>query len=162
VSPLLRICPGAIKEKDKFGCTPLYLACRYSAPFEMILLLFNTWLGEKENRNGSNSMDVDALGKYASNSKTKDVKKLFGYASALYKNDTTNSSISLNEIMNYFISIELWNGVTLVFERHPTVIKSMHLDTNVMAHFLFMVWRCCSLTTMWEVICNEQDLLEGI
>eukprot|EP00957_Ditylum_brightwellii_P151971 11572392-Ditylum_brightwellii.AAC.1 len=64
--------------------------------------------------------------------------------------------------MDYFIHIQLWNGATLVLDSHPTVIKTMGLDTKVTADFLSTVgWRC-SLTTMWEVIHNEQDLLEGV
>eukprot|EP00957_Ditylum_brightwellii_P035928 2722578-Ditylum_brightwellii.AAC.1 len=64
--------------------------------------------------------------------------------------------------MNYFIRIQLWNGTSLVLDRNPTVIKTMGLDTKVMADFLCRVGQCCSLTTMWVVLCNEQDLLEGV
>eukprot|EP00957_Ditylum_brightwellii_P185330 14111510-Ditylum_brightwellii.AAC.1 len=64
--------------------------------------------------------------------------------------------------MEYFISIQLWNGTTLVLDRHPTVIKAMGLDTKVMADFLSTFGRCFSLIRMWEAICNEQDLLQGV
>eukprot|EP00957_Ditylum_brightwellii_P115815 8834068-Ditylum_brightwellii.AAC.1 len=68
--------------------------------------------------------------------------------------------------MDYFICIQFWNGVTLVLDRLPTLIspvtKIMGLDTKVMADFLSRVGRCCNLTRMWEVIHNEQDLLEGV
>eukprot|EP00957_Ditylum_brightwellii_P150488 11459262-Ditylum_brightwellii.AAC.1 len=64
--------------------------------------------------------------------------------------------------MDYFVRIEMWNGVSLVLERNPAVVKTIGLDTNVMADLLFNIGRCCSLTTMWEVIRNEQNLLEGV
>eukprot|EP00957_Ditylum_brightwellii_P068528 5202577-Ditylum_brightwellii.AAC.1 len=64
--------------------------------------------------------------------------------------------------MDYFIHTEMWNGATLVLERHPTVFKTMSLDTKVMPDFLSTVGRRCRLTTLWEVLRNEQDLLEGV
>eukprot|EP00957_Ditylum_brightwellii_P102888 7841482-Ditylum_brightwellii.AAC.1 len=64
--------------------------------------------------------------------------------------------------MDYFIFIQLWNGTSLILNRNPTVIKTMGLDTKVMADFLCRVGRCCSLTTMRRVICNEQGLLEDV
>eukprot|EP00957_Ditylum_brightwellii_P144855 11033333-Ditylum_brightwellii.AAC.1 len=64
--------------------------------------------------------------------------------------------------MDYFIHRQLWNGTTLVLDRNPTVIKTMGLDIKVMADFLCRVGRCCSLTAMWVVLYNEQDLLEGV
>eukprot|EP00957_Ditylum_brightwellii_P085068 6467896-Ditylum_brightwellii.AAC.1 len=64
--------------------------------------------------------------------------------------------------MDYFIHIQLWNGATLVLDRNPIFIQTMGLDTKVMADLLSRVGQCCSLTTMWGVFCNEQDLLEGV
>eukprot|EP00957_Ditylum_brightwellii_P172319 13118199-Ditylum_brightwellii.AAC.1 len=64
--------------------------------------------------------------------------------------------------MNYFVLIEMWNGAKLVLDRNPAVIKTMGLDTKVMADLLYTVGRYCSLTIMWGVLCNEQDLLEGV
>mmetsp|Transcript_12553 Transcript_12553/g.18592 ORF Transcript_12553/g.18592 Transcript_12553/m.18592 type:complete len:94 (+) Transcript_12553:25-306(+) len=66
------------------------------------------------------------------------------------------------KIMDFFIQIEMWNGVTLHVDWNPAVTKTMDLDTKVMADFLSTVGRCCRLTTMWGVLCNEQDLLEGV
>eukprot|EP00957_Ditylum_brightwellii_P076170 5790192-Ditylum_brightwellii.AAC.1 len=42
------------------------------------------------------------------------------------------------------------------------VIKTMGLDANIMTDFLRTVGQCCNLTTIWEVIYNKQDLLEGV
>eukprot|EP00957_Ditylum_brightwellii_P007035 532625-Ditylum_brightwellii.AAC.1 len=64
--------------------------------------------------------------------------------------------------MDYFIHIEMWNGATLVLDTNPAIIKTMGLDTKVMADLLSTVGRSCSLTTMWEALRNEQDLLEGV
>eukprot|EP00957_Ditylum_brightwellii_P067215 5101286-Ditylum_brightwellii.AAC.1 len=91
---------------------------------------------------------------------TGDVKVLFSHLFAVYTKDAGNSSP--NEIMDYFVRIEMWNGVMLVLDSNPAVVKTIGLDTKVMADLLFTVGRHCSLTTMWEVIRNEQDLLEGV
>eukprot|EP00957_Ditylum_brightwellii_P190946 14539543-Ditylum_brightwellii.AAC.1 len=70
--------------------------------------------------------------------------------------------------MDYFVHIEMWNGVMLHVDRNPAVIKTIGFDTKVMADLLSIVGRfcspntMCSLKTMWEVIRNEQDLLEGV
>eukprot|EP00957_Ditylum_brightwellii_P067894 5154684-Ditylum_brightwellii.AAC.1 len=64
--------------------------------------------------------------------------------------------------MDYSIGIQLWNNAMLLLDRHPTVIKKMGLDTKVMADFLSTVRWCFNLTTVWEVIHNGQDLLEGV
>eukprot|EP00957_Ditylum_brightwellii_P181940 13861367-Ditylum_brightwellii.AAC.1 len=55
----------------------------------------------------------------------------------------------------------LWNGVAFVLDKHPAIVRTMNLDTMLMGDFLSMTGRCCRLTTMWEVISNEQDLLGG-
>eukprot|EP00957_Ditylum_brightwellii_P098229 7484447-Ditylum_brightwellii.AAC.1 len=64
--------------------------------------------------------------------------------------------------MDYFFHIEMWNGAMLVLDTNPAVIKTMGLDTKVMADLLSIVGRCCSLKAMWEVLCNEWGLLEGV
>mmetsp|Transcript_24090 Transcript_24090/g.35033 ORF Transcript_24090/g.35033 Transcript_24090/m.35033 type:complete len:90 (+) Transcript_24090:141-410(+) len=87
-------------------------------------------------------------------------KFFFSHLFALYNNDAGNPSP--NEIMDYFVRIEMWNGVSLVLDSNPAVVKTIGLDTKVMADFLSTVGRCCRLTTMWGVLCNEQDLLEGV
>eukprot|EP00957_Ditylum_brightwellii_P207083 15351401-Ditylum_brightwellii.AAC.1 len=91
---------------------------------------------------------------------TGDVKVLFSHLFALCNNDTDNPSP--NKIMEYFIHIEIWNDVTLNVDRNPAVVKTMGLVTRAMTDLLSKVGRCCNLTTMWEVIRNEQDLLEGV
>mmetsp|Transcript_16111 Transcript_16111/g.23669 ORF Transcript_16111/g.23669 Transcript_16111/m.23669 type:complete len:119 (-) Transcript_16111:1251-1607(-) len=85
---------------------------------------------------------------------------LFSHLFALHNNDAGNPSP--NEIMDYFVRIEMWNGVSLVLDRNPAVVKTIGLDTNAMADLLSTIGRCCSMITMWEVIRNEQDLLEGV
>eukprot|EP00957_Ditylum_brightwellii_P119158 9089192-Ditylum_brightwellii.AAC.1 len=91
---------------------------------------------------------------------TKDVKAIFSHLFALYNNNADN--LTPKEIMDYFVHIKMWNGVTLVLDRNPAVIKTIGLDTKAMADFLSTVGRFCSVKTMWEVIRNEQDLLEGV
>eukprot|EP00957_Ditylum_brightwellii_P211350 15366075-Ditylum_brightwellii.AAC.2 len=68
--------------------------------------------------------------------------------------------------MDYFIHTKLWNGVMLVLDKNPmlipTFIKTVGLDTKVMADFLYTVGWHCNLKTMREVLCNEHDLLDGV
>eukprot|EP00957_Ditylum_brightwellii_P113600 8660833-Ditylum_brightwellii.AAC.1 len=90
---------------------------------------------------------------------TGDVKILFSHLFAVYNNNAGNPFP--HETMGYFVHIEMWNGVSLVLDSNPAVVKTIGLDTNAMADLLSTIGWCCSLTTMWEVICNEQNLLEG-
>eukprot|EP00957_Ditylum_brightwellii_P211224 15365916-Ditylum_brightwellii.AAC.1 len=68
-----------------------------------------------------------------------DVKDLLSHLFASCNNNADTPS--LNEIMGYFIHIEMWSGVTLVLHRNPTVIKTMDLDMKVMTYFLSMTGR---------------------
>jgi len=156
VAALIKAWPQAVKEKDIFGRTPLHRACYRKASFEVTSLLLNTWLSIIENRTKSLITSFQRYTKYC----TEDVNALFSHLFSLYNNDADNPSP--NEIMDYFVHIEMWNGVTLVLDRNPAVIKRMGLDTKVMADFLSTVGRRCSLKTMWEVLRNEQDLLGGV
>mmetsp|Transcript_16113 Transcript_16113/g.23673 ORF Transcript_16113/g.23673 Transcript_16113/m.23673 type:complete len:224 (-) Transcript_16113:1179-1850(-) len=156
VAALLKAWPDAAKQKDRFGRTPLQMACRINSSFEVTFLLLNSWLSYKENRSKSAIMHLQ---RYNHNF-TGDVKVLFSHLFALYNNDAGNPSP--NEIMDYFVRIEMWNGVSLVLDRNPAVVKTIGLDTNAMADLLSTIGRCCSMITMWEVIRNEQDLLEGV
>mmetsp|Transcript_24083 Transcript_24083/g.35022 ORF Transcript_24083/g.35022 Transcript_24083/m.35022 type:complete len:311 (+) Transcript_24083:109-1041(+) len=169
VVALLQVWPDSVKEKDGIGSlTPLNYACLNRAPMEVVIHLLNNWLSYKENTtNGAiincqtNTTDL-----------TEDVRVLFSHLFALCISNTLIVSrhfpqyLTLThppkETMDYFIRIQLWNGTTLVLDRNPTVIKTMGLDTKVMADFLCRVGRCCNLTTMWVVLSNEQDLLEGV
>jgi len=156
VAALLKAWPEVVKEKDSAGNTPLQMACRKNSSFEVTFLLLNTWLSYKENRTES---AIAALQRDAFNL-TRDAEMLFSHLFALYNNNADNPSP--NEIIDYFIHMEMWNGATLVLGRHPAAIKTMGLDTKVMADFLSTVGRRCSLKTMWEVLRNEQDLLGGV
>jgi len=163
VAALLQVWPDAVKEKDRRGYSPLHCACRSRASLQATTLLLNTWLGYKENTTKSQIMALQPL-QGEDFYFTGDVEVLFSHLFALCNNNTDNHYPK--ETIDYFIRIELWNGVTLVLDRHPTlmspVTETMGLDTKVMADFLSTVGRCCRLTTMWEVLCNEQDLLEGV
>jgi len=156
VAALLKAWPEAVKEKDSIGKTPLQAAFHVKASFEVTSLLLNTWLSYKENRTKSAIMSL----KRDNFIFTGDVKVLFSHLFALCNNDADNPSP--NEIMDYFVHIKMWNGVTLNVDRNPDVIKTIGFDTKVMADLLSTVGRLCSLKTMWEVIRNEQDLLGGV
>jgi len=160
VAALLQAWPDSSKQRDKHGNTPLQVACCVEAPVEVVILLLNNWLSYKENTTNSAIMSLQI---HASRC-TGDSKEIFSQLFALCNSNALTRPP--REIMDYFIRNQLWNGVTLVLDRHPTlmspVTETMGLDTKVMADFLSTVGRCCSLTTMWEVLRNEQDLLEGV
>uniref|UniRef100_A0A7S1ZWQ8 Uncharacterized protein n=1 Tax=Ditylum brightwellii TaxID=49249 RepID=A0A7S1ZWQ8_9STRA len=150
--------PEAVKEKDNIGYTPLQMSFSLKASFEVTPLLLNAWLSYKENRTKWAIMYFRVYTRFC----TEDVEVLLSRLFDLYNSNT--HTLPPKEIMDYFIHIQLWNGVTLVLDRHnPTaLIQTMGLDTKVMADFLSTVGRHCSLTTIWEIIRNEQDLLEGV
>eukprot|EP00957_Ditylum_brightwellii_P169357 12890154-Ditylum_brightwellii.AAC.2 len=160
VAALLKIWPDAVKETDCIGFTPLCWACINAARLEVVTLLLNEWLSYKENTTNSAIMSLETR----TSGCTEDVKVLLSHLFALCNISTNDTCPPPKEIMDYFIHIQLWNGVTLVLDRHnPTaLIQTMGLDTKVMADFLSTVGRHCSLTTIWEIIRNEQDLLEGV
>jgi len=154
---LLKAWPEAVNEKDEFGDVPLQVLCGKRASFEVMYLLLKTWLGYKENRTKSAIMSLQrGTTVYADDA----VKVPFSHLFALFNNNADNPSPK--EVLDYFVNIEMWNGATLVLNRNPAVIKTMGLDTKAMADLLSTVGRCCSLKAMWEVIRNEQDLLEGV
>jgi len=161
VAALLNVWPDAVKEKDRYGNTILHMACCHGgASLEEVVLLLNTWLSYKENKTNSAMSSLHCSSNWDTSNCTEDVKMLFSHLFSLCSNNTHNHSPK--EIMEYFIRIQLWNGTTLVLDRHPTVIKTINIDTKVMADFISMTGRCCNLATMWEVLRNEQDLLEGV
>jgi len=151
VSLLLTGWPDAAKEKDSDGQTLLHTAIEKQSPIEVIILLLNKWLKVKENRNFH---DVESLKQNASNK----VERLLSRFSSLLKYEANNSSP--NEVMNFIMSNNLHSGVALVINKYPSVAKTLGLQTDVMADFLCVVGRYCTLKTMWEVITNEQELLE--
>jgi len=153
VSALLSVWPDAVKKKNNYGHTLFYS----KTSFEVTILLANTYLRDKENRCSSDLMPLE---EQYFQPETPDEKMLFDCLYNLYNDKTDNPSPE--EIMSFFIHFELWSGVAFVLDRHPTIVKTMDLDTKVMADFVFMVGCCCRLTTMWKMICNEQDLLEGV
>eukprot|EP00957_Ditylum_brightwellii_P034331 2604365-Ditylum_brightwellii.AAC.1 len=59
---------------------------------------------------------------------TGDVKALISHLFALFNNNADNPSP--NEILDYFVHFEMWNGAKLVLDRNPAVIKTIGLDTK--------------------------------
>mmetsp|Transcript_39947 Transcript_39947/g.58336 ORF Transcript_39947/g.58336 Transcript_39947/m.58336 type:complete len:403 (-) Transcript_39947:72-1280(-) len=153
MSALLSSFPDALQQKERRGNTPLHLACRYKASMDVIQLLLDEWLKATENRN---KHSVESLRSLASGK----TKRLLFYVSSLFNEEQSNPSPG--EIMRIFININWWNGAMLVISRYPAVTKSLDLDIKVMADFLSIVGKRCSLTTMSYLIQNEPDLLEGV
>eukprot|EP00957_Ditylum_brightwellii_P207906 15355070-Ditylum_brightwellii.AAC.1 len=156
VASLLQAWPEAVIEKANNGSTPLYYACIYGASFEVVKLLLSSWLSHKENTTNEAVLSLPE----DLEEEEEDVKVLLSHLFHLCSSNAHTHSPK--DIMDYFISIHLWNGAMLVLDRHPTIIKTMDLDTKLMADLLSLLGWGFSLIRMWEVICNEQDLLEGI
>jgi len=153
VSLILANWPGASKEKNHFGELPINKACKNKAPFQIILLLLDKWLEDTEHRN---IHDVESLKFNAS----EDVKKLLSHVSSLFI-DEVNNNIPSIEIKNFFVSINWSKGLFMVINKYSSTTKTLDLHINVMADFLSVIGKCCSLTTMWQVVINEQELLKG-
>eukprot|EP00957_Ditylum_brightwellii_P205616 15344627-Ditylum_brightwellii.AAC.1 len=170
VAVLLEVWPEAAKEKDRRGYTPLHTACLYRAAPDVVAALLKAWHEaiKETHRFGETPLKMACLCGASFEVTTLldnfnfagDIKVLFSHLYALCSNDTDNPSP--NEIMDCFIHVEMWNGVTLNVDRNPAVIKTIGLVTEVMADLLSAVGWCCSLKTMWEVLCNEHDLLKGV
>eukprot|EP00957_Ditylum_brightwellii_P115029 8773891-Ditylum_brightwellii.AAC.1 len=152
----MKIWPGAAVERDKYALTPLHIACTKRQSFQSTTLLCNNWLEDKKNRTSHGLVDLE---KFVYFSRSEYAKKLFTYVSIVHSGKTSDPS--LNELLSFFIGIEMWNGVAFVLDKHPDYVRAMNLDIMLMGDFLSIVGRRCSLTTMWEVISNEQDLLGG-
>eukprot|EP00957_Ditylum_brightwellii_P058574 4442116-Ditylum_brightwellii.AAC.1 len=172
LSLLLRSWPDATKEQDEYGKIPLYYACAngalsmekrnnpapkkkklmtpihygyvctHGAPLEAIILLLDKWLEATENRQSSDLVSIQ-------NHPSGEVNNLLHLVSGLFNNEVLHDT-SPSDIANHFINIELWNGVLLVINKHPAITKDFNLHTNVMADFLSLVGKRCSLTAMWE------------
>eukprot|EP00957_Ditylum_brightwellii_P211988 15366831-Ditylum_brightwellii.AAC.3 len=80
---------------------------------------------------------------------TGDVKVLFSHLYASCNNNADNHPP--NEITDYFIHIEMWNGVALIIDRNPAVIRKNGLDTKVMVDLLSTVGWCCKCFVMNRV-----------
>uniref|UniRef100_A0A7S4S0K3 Ankyrin repeat protein n=1 Tax=Ditylum brightwellii TaxID=49249 RepID=A0A7S4S0K3_9STRA len=154
VSALLSIWPDAVCHKNiNNGETPLHRACaNENATLEVVQVLLDCWLKEEENLT---SHSVNSLFAYGI---PDDAEGLLYYLSSLVDNDDPPA----DEIIRYFTDINWRNGVLLVINMHPAVIKTLEITTSTMADFLCKVGKCCSLTTMMELIQNEPDLLEGV
>jgi len=188
ISLLLEYCPDAIKMKNRNGQTPLHVACMYAASLDNISLLLNTWPGASNEKDSNDDIPfsiacylgrpleillllLDAWLELPGNRNSDRVNSLINDAprhirtrpfrvSSLFGDEL--SVTSQEELMSYFISIKWQKGALLAINKYPSYVKNMDLHTEVMADFLSLAGRYCSLTTMWEVIINEQELLKGV
>jgi len=159
VSLLLSRCPEAIKEQDNDGQTPLHFACcRCMVPIEVVSMLLSRWPeGIKEKDKHGRTHLLTLYPASDSDKATNDVKILLSHVSTIYSDEDNKSSII--DILSFCIRIEWRSGVLLLIDRHPNITKSFDLHTHVMADFLSVIGKGCSRRTMWEIIENEQDLL---
>uniref|UniRef100_A0A7S2A1C1 Uncharacterized protein n=1 Tax=Ditylum brightwellii TaxID=49249 RepID=A0A7S2A1C1_9STRA len=173
LSAVLNAWKEAAREKDRDGRTPLHWICaNESASYRMMQTILDEWLKAKENRTSHSVISLiseteeDEWDKHLFQDEwgtdiRDDIKELFRHLSSLFE-ENNQSNPSLQDITTYFINTSWWNGVWLGIDRHPSIAKSMKLQTTVMADFLFTAGKRLSLASMAEVISNEPDLLEGV
>jgi len=171
ISLLLKSWPGATKEKNNLGHTPLHCACNNWTSVGVVSLLLSSWPAAIKEKDKYGKAPWHCGSKYTSRTLImhmrgkgdgKTLKILLFCVSSLYSDEKANDNPSLNDIMRFFINIEWWNGVLLLVDKHPSITKTLNLHTNIMPHFLSVVGKCCNLTTMWEIIENEQELLANV
>mmetsp|Transcript_16083 Transcript_16083/g.23508 ORF Transcript_16083/g.23508 Transcript_16083/m.23508 type:complete len:343 (-) Transcript_16083:193-1221(-) len=171
LSVVLNAWPEAAREKDEDSWNPLHLICtNESASLKMVQTIADALVEGKGNRTSHSVISLISAVEYYLEKDADDVydevirddiKKLLHHLSSLYKEDN-QSNPSPREIMTHFINTSWWNGVWLVVNRHPSIAKTMKLQTTLMTDFLFTAGKRLSLASMMEVIKNEPDLLEGV
>eukprot|EP00565_Helicotheca_tamesis_P008503 CAMPEP_0185725560 /NCGR_PEP_ID=MMETSP1171-20130828/1788_1 /TAXON_ID=374046 /ORGANISM="Helicotheca tamensis, Strain CCMP826" /LENGTH=336 /DNA_ID=CAMNT_0028393713 /DNA_START=91 /DNA_END=1101 /DNA_ORIENTATION=- len=157
VSLLLKIYPEAVRKKDMEGDTPLHAACYEERNLDLIVLLLDSYPETIQETNYDGNTPVDIA---EERNAPEDIAKLLSYTSILFDDELQKET--LEEIMSFFTEIQWWRGIWLIFKRHPAATQTINLDTGVKAHFLSAAGRFCKLTSMWEVIRNEQDLLADV
>uniref|UniRef100_A0A7S2MIC7 Uncharacterized protein n=1 Tax=Helicotheca tamesis TaxID=374047 RepID=A0A7S2MIC7_9STRA len=128
-----------------------------------MLFLLEKWPEVIKERDKSSQTPLDIYEKnYRRNTENDaDVKKVFTYVYKLF-DDASIDNDCLKEMVDYFISIQWWNGVLLLLDRHPLLKKQMEVDTKVFPNFLSVVGQRCNMKTMWLIISNELDIMEGV
>uniref|UniRef100_A0A7S4T5A9 Uncharacterized protein n=1 Tax=Ditylum brightwellii TaxID=49249 RepID=A0A7S4T5A9_9STRA len=154
---LLAAWPEAAKERDSNNRTPLHFLCENGsvslAGFQSVLY---EWLKAQENRSWQSLMSLSDRPRIQ-----KSKKELLVNVAHLFGQDNQNR-IPPHDIMAHFISTKWWYGAWLVIQRHPSIVKSMNLQTTTKAAFLFTAGKRLSLVNMAELIKNEPELLEGV
>jgi len=174
LSVVLKAYPEAAREKDNNGMTPLHLICwnrsgkdndgcaNKSESLRIIQTIAYEWLKAKENRTSHSAISlISKMEDEWGTDIRDDIKELFHHLSSLFE-ENNQSNPSPPDIMTHFINTSWWNGVWLVVNRHPSIAKTMKLQTTLMTDFLFAAGKRLSLASMMEVIKNEPDLLEGV
>jgi len=165
VSLLLHYYPRAARIKDVLGRTPLHHAYEGNASLQVVLALIEKWPFAVTERNcmGKTPLDVYKRGPFKADEGI--IRVVMSYIYEVY-NDGDDGSVLDNNLckgmMDFFISIQWWNGLFLVFDRRPLLTKQMNLKINIFPNFLSAVGRYCNIKTMWWLIYNELDILEGV
>eukprot|EP00957_Ditylum_brightwellii_P091689 6981658-Ditylum_brightwellii.AAC.1 len=163
VSAVLNAYPHASRGQDHRGRTPLHEICGNShASLEIVQKVLDEWLKTEENRSAhSVNSVISNIENVLERIIRGDIKELLFRLSSLLERNTQNNQ-SLKEIMTHFINTNWWNGVWLVIKMYPSVFKTLHLQTETKAFFLFTAGKRLSLASVTELIKNEPDLLEGV
>mmetsp|Transcript_12058 Transcript_12058/g.17577 ORF Transcript_12058/g.17577 Transcript_12058/m.17577 type:complete len:353 (+) Transcript_12058:163-1221(+) len=171
VSLLLERCPTSIKEKTATGCTPLHLACgRREAPLEVIIKLLDMWPEAIIERN---EHCKTPLGNLQETETPQQVRTLLSYVYRLLTADVDD--VLSEKALRFFTAIQWekggtygtkrigWQrGVTLCLNRNPGLIQDLNIQLNELPDLFTMVGHGCSITTLWDILINQQDVFTGI
>uniref|UniRef100_A0A7S2E0Q7 Uncharacterized protein n=1 Tax=Helicotheca tamesis TaxID=374047 RepID=A0A7S2E0Q7_9STRA len=162
---LIAYYPGALRVKNCFELTPLRCAAgRADVPMNFILLLLEKWPHAivEEDRRGRTPYDVYRFQRTDYGAYSLEILDVLSVVHHLYSNNNLNND-ELKEVMNFFIQMEWWNGVALLLDKHPDFLKYLNVDDFKMFPRLFsIIGRRCTMKTMWNVVCNEVYIIEGV
>jgi len=162
LSVVLNAWPEAAREKDEDSWNPLHLICtNESASLKMVQMITGEWVKGKENRTSHSVTSLINKMEQEDEVIRDDIKEFLHHLSFLF-GESSQSNPSPRDIMTDFINTNWWNGVWLVINRHPSIAKTMKMQTIVMADFLSIAGKRLSLSSMTNMIKNEPDLLEGV
>uniref|UniRef100_A0A7S4W5V4 Uncharacterized protein n=1 Tax=Ditylum brightwellii TaxID=49249 RepID=A0A7S4W5V4_9STRA len=146
--------PDAVFVNNYYSRTPFYWICqnRY-ASMDMVHKVLDQWLILEHNRS-SHAVDsfISEVENQSQEDLRGDIKEPLHYLSSLFKGNNNQNYPYLNDMMTYFINANLWNGVWLVIKTHPSIVKTMELQTTIKADFLFTAKEYLYLPTMMILI----------
>jgi len=159
VSLLLQKWPHAVKVKeDIYGMIPLHYACFFDASLNVIQLLLEGWpssVNETDHRWGESLM-----GRYYGTNEN--VKMCLAHVASLVETALDHPTKAL-KIMNDFIRIRWVGGIALVFDSHPSLLRSLgqSIPFNASSSLLHVIGSKCKLMTMFGELRNRPELYLG-
>mmetsp|Transcript_25498 Transcript_25498/g.33921 ORF Transcript_25498/g.33921 Transcript_25498/m.33921 type:complete len:367 (+) Transcript_25498:346-1446(+) len=158
ISLLLQICPTAARERNFRMETLLHIACKIQADVNVLTTLLDTWPEAVFKMDSSGKTPLNIVNSEKNASSQSNI--LVGGISHIFQD---NLDIDVAKTILYsFIDIGWWNGVARVFSCHTAVIRSLDIHDRIFPRLLSVIGRRCALMTVWEIVCNRQDLITTV